>query len=149
MRCLYVYNKIDQVTIEEVDRLARLPNSVVVSCELDLNMDTLLKKIWETLNLTRIHTKRKGERPDTVGGIIMRNSPTVEHVVRQTSETGFVVNSFSLLLLCILVSQNSSHPGRRFQGCPSLGKVASLLSLTTFVSQFRCLFVCLFLLLFV
>ena len=100
MRCLYVYNKIDQVTIEEVDRLARLPNSVVVSCELDLNMDTLLKKIWETLNLTRIHTKRKGERPDTVGGIIMRNSPTVEHVVRQTSETGCFVNSFSLLFLC-------------------------------------------------
>lgn len=28
--CLYVYNKIDQVSIEEVDRLARLPNSVVV-----------------------------------------------------------------------------------------------------------------------
>jgi ribosome-interacting GTPase 1 len=30
MPCLYVYNKIDQVSIEEVDRLARLPNSVVV-----------------------------------------------------------------------------------------------------------------------
>jgi len=87
MRCLYVYNKIDQVTIEEVDRLARLPNSVVVSCELDLNMDTLLKKIWETLNLTRIHTKRKGERPDTVGGIIMRNSPTVEHVCHRIHRT--------------------------------------------------------------
>jgi ribosome-interacting GTPase 1 len=30
MPCLYVYNKIDQITIEEVDRIARLPNSVVV-----------------------------------------------------------------------------------------------------------------------
>lgn len=28
--CLYVYNKIDQVSIEEVDRLAHLPHSVVV-----------------------------------------------------------------------------------------------------------------------
>lgn len=28
--CLYVYNKIDQITIEEVDRLAREPHSVVV-----------------------------------------------------------------------------------------------------------------------
>ena len=28
--CLYVYNKIDQISIEEVDRLARQPNSVVV-----------------------------------------------------------------------------------------------------------------------
>jgi uncharacterized protein len=28
--CLYVYNKIDQTTMEEVDRLAHLPNSIVV-----------------------------------------------------------------------------------------------------------------------
>lgn len=28
--CLYVYNKIDQITIEEVDRIARTPNSIVV-----------------------------------------------------------------------------------------------------------------------
>lgn len=28
--CMYVYNKIDQISIEEVDRIARQPNSVVV-----------------------------------------------------------------------------------------------------------------------
>lgn len=28
--CLYVYNKIDQISIEEVDRIARQPNSIVV-----------------------------------------------------------------------------------------------------------------------
>lgn len=28
MPCLYVYNKIDQISMEEVDRLARLPHSV-------------------------------------------------------------------------------------------------------------------------
>ena len=28
--CLYVYNKIDQISIQEVDRIARQPNSVVV-----------------------------------------------------------------------------------------------------------------------
>jgi uncharacterized protein len=28
--CLYVYNKIDQISIQEVDRIAREPNSVVV-----------------------------------------------------------------------------------------------------------------------
>lgn len=28
--CLYVYNKIDQISIEEVDRIARKPNSIVV-----------------------------------------------------------------------------------------------------------------------
>nr|XP_023395504.1 developmentally-regulated GTP-binding protein 2 isoform X5 [Loxodonta africana] len=30
MPCLYVYNKIDQISMEEVDRLARKPNSVVI-----------------------------------------------------------------------------------------------------------------------
>jgi len=30
MPCLYVYNKIDQIAMEEVDRLARIPHSVVV-----------------------------------------------------------------------------------------------------------------------
>ena len=28
--CLYVYNKIDQIPLEEVDRLARQPNSCVI-----------------------------------------------------------------------------------------------------------------------
>lgn len=28
--CIYVYNKIDQISIQEVDRIAREPNSVVV-----------------------------------------------------------------------------------------------------------------------
>lgn len=28
--CLYVYNKIDQISMEEVDRIARQPHSVVV-----------------------------------------------------------------------------------------------------------------------
>ncbi|KAG7245911.1 hypothetical protein CRUP_018869, partial [Coryphaenoides rupestris] len=31
MPCLYVYNKVDQISIEEVDRLAHVPNSVVIS----------------------------------------------------------------------------------------------------------------------
>ncbi len=30
MPCLYVYNKIDQISIEEVDKLARRPNACVV-----------------------------------------------------------------------------------------------------------------------
>lgn len=32
IKCLYVYNKIDVVSIQDVDRLARLPNSVVIAC---------------------------------------------------------------------------------------------------------------------
>ena len=42
MNCLYVYNKIDQVSLEEVDRLANLPNSVVISCYMKLNLGKLI-----------------------------------------------------------------------------------------------------------
>ena len=65
--CLYLYNKVDTITIEEVDELARMPHSIVGSVNLRLNIgqadeDDLLKsKMWEYLGLTRIYTKRRGE----------------------------------------------------------------------------------------
>ncbi|KAM1359456.1 hypothetical protein ACFX2F_046433 [Malus domestica] len=34
MKCVYVYNKIDVIGIDDVDKLARQPNSVVISCNL-------------------------------------------------------------------------------------------------------------------
>jgi uncharacterized protein len=73
------YNKIDQITIEEVDRLARQENTVVVSCEDDLNLDYLVEQIWKHLNLLRVYTKKRGELPDFDEGLIIRNGATVEH----------------------------------------------------------------------
>ncbi|GIX88579.1 developmentally-regulated GTP-binding protein 2 [Caerostris darwini] len=78
--CLYVYNKIDQVSIEEVDRLAHLPNSIVVSCNMKLNLDYLLEKLWEYLALIRVYTKKRGEPPDFESGLILRRGSSVEHV---------------------------------------------------------------------
>ncbi|KAG8656492.1 hypothetical protein MANES_04G143600v8 [Manihot esculenta] len=34
MKCIYVYNKIDVIGIDDVDKLARQPNSIVISCNL-------------------------------------------------------------------------------------------------------------------
>lgn len=70
--CLYVYNKIDQIAIEEVDRLAREPNSVVVSCNMHLNLDYLLEALWEALQLIRVYTKKPGAPPDFDDGLILR-----------------------------------------------------------------------------
>jgi small GTP-binding protein len=65
--CLYLYNKIDTVTIEEVDQLARMPHSMVGSVAMSFNIssdpledDLVKQKMWEYLELTRIYTKRKG-----------------------------------------------------------------------------------------
>uniref|UniRef100_H3G882 OBG-type G domain-containing protein n=1 Tax=Phytophthora ramorum TaxID=164328 RepID=H3G882_PHYRM len=67
VKCLYVYNKIDVVSIEDVDRLARMPNSTVIACAHGnrpaLNFDTLLAKMWDYMGLTRVYTKRRGEAP--------------------------------------------------------------------------------------
>jgi len=78
---LQCYNKIDQITIEEVDRLAHLPSSLVISSSEDLNLDYLIERIWESLDLMRVYTKRRGEYPDFEGGLILRRGATVEHVV--------------------------------------------------------------------
>ncbi|KAG0268583.1 Developmentally-regulated GTP-binding protein 2 [Actinomortierella ambigua] len=80
IRALYCYNKVDSISLERVDELARTPNTVVVSCEMDLNMDYLLEVIWKNLNLVRVYTKKRGEYPDFEGGLIIRANSTIEHV---------------------------------------------------------------------
>ncbi|CAG8464623.1 15593_t:CDS:10 [Acaulospora morrowiae] len=74
------YNKIDSIVMEELDRLAHEPNTIVISCELDLNLDYLVEQIWKHLNLLRVYTKKRGEFPDFDGGLIVRKNSTVEHV---------------------------------------------------------------------
>lgn len=85
--CVYVYNKIDQIAIEEVDRLARQPNSVVVSCNMQLNLDYLLESLWEELRLIRVYTKKPGQPPDFDDGLILRRGVTIEHVCHAIHRT--------------------------------------------------------------
>lgn len=75
---LYVYNKIDAISLEEVDRLAREPHSVVVSCNLELNLDYLVDRIWHYLGLCRVYTKRQGAPPDFSDPIVLRGGAKVE-----------------------------------------------------------------------
>jgi len=87
MPCLYVYNKIDQISLEEVDRLARGEHNVVISCEMKLNLDYLLECLWEHLNLIRVYTKKPGQPPDFSDGIIMRNGVSVKHTCHAIHRT--------------------------------------------------------------
>jgi ribosome-interacting GTPase 1 len=66
VRCLYVWNKADTVTIEDIDRLAREPHSIVISAggEKGLNLDRLVERMWDYLSLTRVYTKKRGQAPD-------------------------------------------------------------------------------------
>ncbi|XP_063362284.1 developmentally-regulated GTP-binding protein 2 [Cydia amplana] len=85
--CIYVYNKIDQISIQEVDRIAREPNSVVVSCNMKLNLDYLLETLWEYLALIRVYTKKPGQPPDFDDGLILRRGVTIEHVCHSIHRT--------------------------------------------------------------
>lgn len=95
--CLYVYNKIDQISIEEVDRIARKPNSVVVSCNLLLNLDYLLEVLWDYLSLIRVYTKKPGQAPDFNDCLILRRGVTVEHVCHAIHRT--LVGAFKYALV--------------------------------------------------
>lgn len=80
MPCLFVHNKIDTTTMEEIDRLAHLPNSVVISAKEQLGLNVMLEKIWDTLHLIRVYTKPKGKAPQFTEPVIIRRGPTVEEV---------------------------------------------------------------------
>lgn len=78
--CLYVLNKIDQLTIEELTIIDQLPHNVVISAHHGWNLDELLEKVWEYCNMIRIYTKPRGQVPDYNAPVILHSeNPTVEH----------------------------------------------------------------------
>ena len=84
VRCVYVYNKIDSISMEEVNDIARQPNNVVISCQMKLNFDGLLAAIWEKLGLVRVYTKKQGKHPDLNDPLVLsleRNGCSVRSVV--------------------------------------------------------------------
>lgn len=70
-KCLYVYNKIDQLSIAQVEELARQPYTLVISVRSKLNLDGLLERIWQELDLKRIYTKKKGMFPDFTDPLVL------------------------------------------------------------------------------
>ncbi|CCK70621.1 Rbg2p KNAG_0E03640 [Huiozyma naganishii CBS 8797] len=83
MPCLYVYNKIDAVSLEEVSKLAREPNTTVMSCELDLGIQDVVEEIWYQLNLSRVYTKKRGAHPKFDDPLVVRSGATVADLCQQ------------------------------------------------------------------
>lgn len=95
IKCLYVYNKIDTVSIEDVDELARQPNSTVISSGMKLGLDLLKERLWEMLGIVRIYTKKKGSPPDLSEPLILtkgRGGFTVKAAIKQIHRS--LVNNF-------------------------------------------------------
>ena len=47
VKCIYVYNKIDTISIEDVDALMQDRQNVCISIHMNLGIDILLDRIWE------------------------------------------------------------------------------------------------------
>ena len=71
---VYVLNKIDQITIEELDLVYRIPHAVPISGHHEWNFDDLLEKTWSYLDLVRIYTKPRGQLPDYTAPVVLRRS---------------------------------------------------------------------------
>mmetsp|Transcript_33031 Transcript_33031/g.83898 ORF Transcript_33031/g.83898 Transcript_33031/m.83898 type:complete len:373 (-) Transcript_33031:60-1178(-) len=77
--CLYVMNKIDQITIEELDIISEIPHYVPVCAHHEWNLDGLADIMWKYMDLLRIYTKPKGQIPDYTSPVILPGGkPTIE-----------------------------------------------------------------------
>mmetsp|Transcript_28687 Transcript_28687/g.52243 ORF Transcript_28687/g.52243 Transcript_28687/m.52243 type:complete len:413 (-) Transcript_28687:55-1293(-) len=91
-KCLYVYNKIDMLSMEQVDEIARQPFSTVISVSKKWNLDGLLDRIWRELELKRIYTKKKGMFPDFTDPLVITpqrgdKTCTIENAVGMLHKT--------------------------------------------------------------
>ena len=76
---LYVFNKIDSISIEELDILDQMPNYVPIASQLMWNLEELMEEIWNRCSMIRIYTKPKGQVPDYDEPVILHDAePTIE-----------------------------------------------------------------------
>src|SRR5690606_1759279 len=55
MPAIYVLNKIDQLTIEDLDIIAELPHHCPISAHHGWNLDELMEMIWDECNMLRMY----------------------------------------------------------------------------------------------
>lgn len=76
--CVYVLNKIDSISVEELQLLCRVPHYVMISAGLGWNLDGLLHKVWTYLDMVRVYTKPRGQIPDYDAPVVLpRDKRTV------------------------------------------------------------------------
>lgn len=70
---IYVLNKIDAISIEELDIISRIPHTVPISAHHGWNFDAFLKKAWDYLDFVRIYPKPKGQPIDYDEPVILKS----------------------------------------------------------------------------
>lgn len=118
---IYALNKIDSISIEELDLIYRIPSACPISSEHGWNIDELLEQMWDKLQLRRIYTKPKGKSPDYNTPVVLRKSAcTVEDFVG----FGLLLAEWSFRTNRILSVQCNSQNNRgSIQACHCLWPV--------------------------
>lgn len=70
--CLYALNKIDAITLDELNILDQIDHYVPIAGDLGWNLDELIERMWEYLDLIRVYTKPKGKDPDYESPVIIQ-----------------------------------------------------------------------------
>ena len=97
VRCLYVYNKIDMIPLEDVETLARQPDSIVISVRQKLNLDYLLARMWDAMGLVRV-CKKRGCPPDLDEPVVLsaqRHGITIEAATQRISKELLVIFNYA------------------------------------------------------
>jgi ribosome-interacting GTPase 1 len=90
---VYAVNKMDSVSVEELRLLEDMKNYVPCSSEKEWNLDGLLEKIWDALELVRVYTMPRGVTPNFDEPIILHKSAsTVEDFCNKLHKT--IMRSF-------------------------------------------------------
>mmetsp|Transcript_18860 Transcript_18860/g.56547 ORF Transcript_18860/g.56547 Transcript_18860/m.56547 type:complete len:430 (-) Transcript_18860:85-1374(-) len=80
--CLYILNKCDQITMEELEILCRVPNTVPISAYKEWGYPYLLETMWTYLDLDRIYTKPKNCIPDYDSPVVLKKGSSVSDFCR-------------------------------------------------------------------
>jgi ribosome-interacting GTPase 1 len=96
--CVYAINKIDQITLEELNIMSRIPHYCPVSSYHEWNLDGLIHTIWSYLKLVRVYTKPKGKLPDYEDPVVMKEGHcTVEDFCNRLHKTMLKNFKFALV----------------------------------------------------
>lgn len=115
--CLYVLNKIDLVTIEELDLLDRVPHYVPICADKLWGLDDLREKTWQYLDMLRIYTKPKGQIPDYNSPVVLpRTKNTVEEFCLRIHK-GLLAQFKNALVWGTSVKHNPQRVGKEHVLC--------------------------------
>lgn len=114
---LYVLNKIDQITIEELELIYKIPHAVPISGHHEWNFDDLLEKTWTYLDLIRIYTKPRGQLPDYTAPVVLRSQKSTVADFCNSIHKGIVGQFKCALVWGSSVKHNPQRAGLDHQLC--------------------------------